>query len=299
MLLSLPPPGARSVSPDGASSFSATGTATSANGATSDEDVELITEYSWRNFFSTVNFVHILQKLTKRKTHRVLLMVQYKSSVEWPPAPARFRSTKLNLCIAQAILKRILKVSHPTLQLYVLKVIKSQVPYCGRKWRQCKSASLPSSYPLPWLKLCSSPTANMKVITAIYLHVRPDLRDEWLAGVDVDADVEESLVSKRYSVFEFRRRLTPSTPSSLMSKPYELLSNSSTRNITANTRLISTAAPRLDKIRQNFIRNPPDRPRCPLHLSLLRMQTRAGSLRCRLSTIPMCSLRVARSARST
>lgn len=35
----------------------------------------------------------------------------------------------------------------------------------------------------------------MKVITAIYLHVRPDLRDEWLAGVDVDADVEESLVS--------------------------------------------------------------------------------------------------------
>ncbi|GAA5831311.1 hypothetical protein JCM3766R1_003007 [Sporobolomyces carnicolor] len=150
LLVSLPSPGARSVSPDGASSFSATGTATSANGATSDEDVELITEYSWRNFFSTVNFVHILQKLTKRKTHRVLLMVQYKSS---------------------AILKRILKVSHPTLQLYVLKVIKSQVPYCGRKWRQ----------------------SNMKVITAIYLHVRPDLRDEWLAGVDVDADVEESL----------------------------------------------------------------------------------------------------------
>jgi len=37
-------------------------------------------------------------------------------------------------------------------------------------------------------------TANMKVITAIYLHVRPDLRDEWLAGVDVDTDVEESLV---------------------------------------------------------------------------------------------------------
>lgn len=34
----------------------------------------------------------------------------------------------------------------------------------------------------------------MKVITAIYLHVRPDLRDEWLAGVDVDTDVEESLV---------------------------------------------------------------------------------------------------------
>jgi hypothetical protein len=83
----------------------------------SDDEMELITDYSWRNFFSVINFVHILQKLTKRKTHRVLLLVQYKSS---------------------AILKRILKVSHPTLQLYVLKVIKSQVPYCGRKWRQCK-----------------------------------------------------------------------------------------------------------------------------------------------------------------
>lgn len=44
-------------------------------------DVELVSDYSWRNFFSTINFVHILQKLTKRKTHRVLLMVQYKSSV--------------------------------------------------------------------------------------------------------------------------------------------------------------------------------------------------------------------------
>ncbi len=45
------------------------------------DEVELITDFSWRNFFSTINFVHILQKLTKRKTHRVLLLVQYKSSV--------------------------------------------------------------------------------------------------------------------------------------------------------------------------------------------------------------------------
>lgn len=37
--------------------------------------------------------------------------------------------------------------------------------------------------------------ANMKVITAIYLHCRPDLRDEWLTGVDIDSDVEESLVN--------------------------------------------------------------------------------------------------------
>lgn len=34
----------------------------------------------------------------------------------------------------------------------------------------------------------------MKVITAIYLNCRADLRDEWLLGVDVDHDVEDSLV---------------------------------------------------------------------------------------------------------
>ncbi|BGP12930.1 hypothetical protein JCM10213_004349 [Rhodosporidiobolus nylandii] len=157
-LLSLPSPSPRPVTPSSdaastapAAGADASGPATSPNsGKSGPEEIELVSDFSWRNFFSTINFVHVLQKLTKRKTHRVLLMVQYKSS---------------------AILKRILKVSHPTLQLYVLKVIKSQVPYCGRKWR----------------------TTNMKVITAIYLHCRPDLRDEWLAGVDVDADVEESL----------------------------------------------------------------------------------------------------------
>ncbi|GAA94758.1 uncharacterized protein L969DRAFT_94615 [Mixia osmundae IAM 14324] len=111
---------------------------------------QIITEYSSRNFFSAINFVHILQKLTKRKAHRTALLVQYKSS---------------------AILKRILKVSQPDLQLYTLKVIKSQVPYCGRKWRQ----------------------SNMKVITGIYLHLRPDLREEWLTTVDLDGDIEDSL----------------------------------------------------------------------------------------------------------
>lgn len=64
-MLSANPPGARPVTPNDGD----------------DDEVELITDYSWRNFFSVINFVHILQKLTKRKTHRVLLLVQYKSSV--------------------------------------------------------------------------------------------------------------------------------------------------------------------------------------------------------------------------
>jgi hypothetical protein len=92
-----------------------------------------------------------MQKLCKRKAHRNLLLVQYKSA---------------------AILKKALRVPQRELRLYTLKLCKGQVPYCGRKWRQ----------------------ANMRVITAVYLHCRPELRDDWLlAGSDVDADVEEAL----------------------------------------------------------------------------------------------------------
>ncbi|KAI9802814.1 MAG: Factor arrest protein 11 [Piccolia ochrophora] len=111
---------------------------------------EPITSFSWRNFFSSINYLRIMQKICKNKAHRNLLLVQYKSST---------------------ILKKCLKVPQPELRLYTLKLFKNQVPYCGRKWRQ----------------------TNMRVITAIYLHCRPELRDDWLAGSDVDAEVEEAL----------------------------------------------------------------------------------------------------------
>lgn len=106
--------------------------------------------YSFRNLFAVSNLTRILQRLTKDKTHRILLMVQYKST---------------------AILKRSLKVPHTGFQRYVLKLMKSQVPFCGRKWRQ----------------------SNMRIITLIYLHCRPGLRDDWLVGGDMDAEVEASL----------------------------------------------------------------------------------------------------------
>ncbi|KAK0638676.1 hypothetical protein B0T16DRAFT_449607 [Cercophora newfieldiana] len=72
---------------------------------------------------------------------------------------------------SSGILRKSLKVPQHELRLYTLKLFKNQVPYCGRKWRQ----------------------TNMRVITAVYLHCRPELRDEWLAGSDVDAEVEEAL----------------------------------------------------------------------------------------------------------
>ncbi|QRW16449.1 hypothetical protein RhiXN_04450 [Rhizoctonia solani] len=89
--------------------------------------------------------------------------------------PARGEVTDLVLVQykSSAILKRILKVSHPILQLHVLKLLKSQVPYCGRKWQ-----------------------SNMKFITLIYLHCRPDLRDEWLSGTEVD-DVVDAMVQEQ------------------------------------------------------------------------------------------------------
>ncbi|KIJ70335.1 hypothetical protein HYDPIDRAFT_105043 [Hydnomerulius pinastri MD-312] len=118
------------------------------NGQKHEEEVEMLTEFSWRNFFSTINFAKIMQKLSKSRSHRIWMLVQYKSS---------------------AVLKRVLRVPHPMLQLHVLKLIKSQVPFCGRKWRQ----------------------SNMKVITSIYLNCRPDLRDEWLTGNEVD-DVSDA-----------------------------------------------------------------------------------------------------------
>ncbi len=36
--------------------------------------------------------------------------------------------------------------------------------------------------------------ANMQVITSVYLNCRPDLRDEWLTGIEVE-DVSESQVT--------------------------------------------------------------------------------------------------------
>lgn len=111
---------------------------------------EPITDFSWRNFFTLINYLRIAQKICKNKAHRNLLLVQYKSS---------------------AIIRKSLKIPQNELRLYTLKLFKNQVPYCGRKWRQ----------------------SNMRVITAVYLHCRPELRDEWLAGSDVDAEVEEAV----------------------------------------------------------------------------------------------------------
>ncbi|KAK4633042.1 Factor arrest protein 11 [Fulvia fulva] len=116
--------------------------------------------YSYRNIFSAINYLRVLQKITRRKTHRALLLVSYKSSNH---------------------LKKTLKIPIHPLRYYTLKLFKSQVPFCGRKWRQ----------------------GNMKIITAVWLSVPAELRDDWLSGGgggmggacvgDVDGTVEDAL----------------------------------------------------------------------------------------------------------
>ncbi|ODO08260.1 hypothetical protein I350_03850 [Cryptococcus amylolentus CBS 6273] len=139
------------------------------------EGAEFSSDYSWRNFFSTINFLKVMQKVTKHRSHRTFVMSSYKS---WQ------------------ILKRMLKVNHPMMQLQILKLIKSQMPWCGRKWRQA--------------------AGNMKVITSIYLNCRPELRDDWLAGTDQDTELEDSMPQDnalRTLVSFYNMRLyTPPTP---------------------------------------------------------------------------------------
>ncbi|KAL8708144.1 MAG: hypothetical protein Q9220_006905 [cf. Caloplaca sp. 1 TL-2023] len=99
---------------------------------------------------TTTSLLHLLHLITASHAHRSLLLVQYKSST---------------------ILRRYLKLPSASLRLYTLKLLKKQVPFCGRKWRQ----------------------SNMRVITSVYLNVRGRLRDEWLSGGDVDGVVEEAV----------------------------------------------------------------------------------------------------------
>ena len=98
-----------------------------------------ITSYSYRNIHTAIHHLRVLHKITRRKTHRALLLVSYKSSTH---------------------LKKTVRVPVRELRYYTLKLFKSQVPFCGRKWRQ----------------------ANMKIITAVWLAVPAALRDDWLSG---------------------------------------------------------------------------------------------------------------------
>ncbi|XP_046994874.1 striatin-interacting protein 1 [Schistocerca americana] len=82
-------------------------------------------QYSWRNIFSCINLLRILNKLTKWKHSRIMMLVVFKS------AP---------------ILRRTLKVRHAMMQLYVLKLLKMQTKYLGRQWRKSNMKTMSAIY---------------------------------------------------------------------------------------------------------------------------------------------------------
>ncbi|CAD7094173.1 unnamed protein product [Hermetia illucens] len=81
--------------------------------------------YSWRNVFSCINLLRVLNKLIKWKHSRVMMLVVFKS------AP---------------ILKKTLKVRHAMMQLYVLKLLKMQTKYLGRQWRKSNMKTISAIY---------------------------------------------------------------------------------------------------------------------------------------------------------
>jgi Domain of unknown function (DUF3402) len=56
------------------------------NGTMTHEEIDMLTEFSWRNFFFTINFAKVMQKLSKHRSHRIRMLVQYKSTV-WRGSP--------------------------------------------------------------------------------------------------------------------------------------------------------------------------------------------------------------------
>nr|XP_002130558.1 striatin-interacting protein 1 homolog [Ciona intestinalis] len=79
----------------------------------------------WRNLFSSINLLRILNKLVKWKHSRTMMLVVFKS------AP---------------ILKRALKVRQAMFQLYVLKLLKVQTKYLGRAWRKSNMKTMSAIY---------------------------------------------------------------------------------------------------------------------------------------------------------
>eukprot|EP00062_Callorhinchus_milii_P006663 gi/632947441/ref/XP_007889047.1/ PREDICTED: striatin-interacting protein 2 isoform X1 [Callorhinchus milii] len=82
-------------------------------------------QFCWRNLFSCINLLRILNKLTKWKHSRTMMLVVFKS------AP---------------ILKRGLRVKQATMQLYALKLLKLQTKYLGRQWRKSNMKTMSAIY---------------------------------------------------------------------------------------------------------------------------------------------------------
>uniref|UniRef100_A0A915CZG2 Striatin-interacting protein 1 n=1 Tax=Ditylenchus dipsaci TaxID=166011 RepID=A0A915CZG2_9BILA len=91
-----------------------------------EADTESPSYYLWRNVFSSINLLRVLNKLTKWKHARTMMLVVFKS------AP---------------VLKRCMRAKWLGIfQLYVLKLLKMQARYLGRQWRKSNMDIISSIY---------------------------------------------------------------------------------------------------------------------------------------------------------
>lgn len=67
-------------------------------------------------------------------------------------------------------LRKALSIYQPQIWELVLAIVKEEVPFNGRKWRY----------------------NNMNLVSAIYLHCKTKLRDDWLTGGDVNQEIEDA-----------------------------------------------------------------------------------------------------------
>lgn len=88
-------------------------------------ELSSLRSYSWRNMFSCINLVRILNKLTKWKHSRIMMLVVFKS------APT---------------LAKALNVRHSMLQLYILKLLKVQLKFLGRPWKKTNMKLISAIY---------------------------------------------------------------------------------------------------------------------------------------------------------
>ncbi|KAI6174647.1 DUF3402 domain-containing protein [Aphelenchoides bicaudatus] len=89
------------------------------------DQIDPHTYYLWRNVFASVNFLRILNKLTKNKHSRTMMLVVFKST---------------------PILKRCLKLRIGIFQFYILKLLKMQARYLGRQWRRTNMEVISAIY---------------------------------------------------------------------------------------------------------------------------------------------------------
>lgn len=92
------------------------------------DTIELLTEtqtYCWRNVFSSINLLRILNKLTKWKNCRIMMLVLFKSAQP---------------------LKKALRIRHAMFQVYALKLLKMQAKFLGRQWRKSNMKTMSAIY---------------------------------------------------------------------------------------------------------------------------------------------------------